>query len=418
MGHPSEETRSDDLAGLVLQRLRDEIRDPIEEREVLREEDIWADHGPALIRAKRFEGSPSFYPVYRCGDLYSYSLLSLILRKGTLRLDTGFARQVERPGFHYASGNRTIDREIHRLGGPDRPTFSITSPAEFARRMAEALVQDTAEIESRHPGTTNVVMCGGRDSLNLLLLPWKNPVLVASAPPNFELVRAFVANNHLPYEVVALDDSSCEVLPVETLINCCRNDLVHCRWGDHLVQLAGPPNEERIFWKGQAANIFQTPYWRTYYHSTHDQMTEGISPLRDWMGYAERRLDALLGDWGCRVGLRQRGLSRALWFQSAMSLGSHMSLLRQLTGALFLSAYHGPATRAVVAEVDLYRAVRDDVRPMVGEILHGKPVVYPEINPGPPPSEQRAGSSHLQPFLEALVNAGVALEPEIRDRVS
>lgn len=417
MGSPREESRTDDPAEIVLQRLRDEVRDPIEERDVLCEEDLWADHGPALFRAKRFEGSPSFYPVYKYRDLYSYSLISLILRKGTLRLDTGFARQVERPGFLYSSGNRTLDREIRRLGGPDRPRFSITSPTEFARRMAEALTQDTASIEARHPDATNVVMCGGRDSLNLLLLPWKNPVLVASAPPNFELVRAFVEDNGLPFEVIALDDSSCDVLPVETLINCCRNDLFHCRWGDHLIRLAGPPNEERIFWKGQAANIFQTPYWRRYYHSTHDQMIEGVSPVLDWMGRAERRLDSFLGDWGCRVGLRQRGLHRALWFQSAMSLGSHMSLLRQLTGALFLSAYHGPATRAVIADVDLYRAVRDDVRPMVGEILHGKPVIYPETNPGPPPSEQRADSSHLQPFLEALAAADVELEPEIRSRL-
>lgn len=391
-------------------RLQEEAHDPPEERgEVLCEEDLWADHGPTILRARSFAGSPSFYPIYRHGDLYSYSLLSLILRKGVLHLDPRIARQVDKPGFLYASGSATIDREITRLGGPDHPRFSITSPADFAARLARALVQDTSKIESRHPGTTNIVLCGGRDSLNLLLLPWKNPVLVASAPPNFELARAFVRSNDLPFDVVALDDSRCELLPVEILINCCRNNLEHCRWGDHLVALARQHDRKVIFWKGQAANVFLTPYWRIYYHSPLDQGTTGLSPLRDWLGWAERSLDVRLGDWGRTAGLRQRSLFRALWYQSAMSLGSHMSFLRQLTGALFLSAYHGPEARAVIAEVDLDRAVKDDVRPLIGEILHGAPVIYPSTNPGPPVSRQRAGTSHLQPFLAALSAAGVEL---------
>ena len=42
--------------------------------------------------------------------------------------------------------------------------------------------------------------------MNLLLLPWKNPTVVASAPPNFEFVKEFVRENQLDYEVICLQD--------------------------------------------------------------------------------------------------------------------------------------------------------------------------------------------------------------------
>lgn len=391
-----------------IQRMVADARTPIEAHvEQLSVDDLWSRHGATMVRAKRFVGGADFYPVYQHGDLYSYSLISLILRKGHLRLNRRFARQVAQPGFLYSSGTDTLDREIVRLGGPPPCEFTIRTKEDYARHLADALRHDAQGIESVHPGHTNIILCGGKDSCNLLLLPWKNPVLVASAPPNYELVKGFVAANGLRLDVVPLDDANDSLLPVETLANCTRNNLEHCRWGYHLAELSEQLDRRVVFWKGQAGDLVMTPYWKRWHHTAG-----GVGTTRDprvaqaFVRYAARRLPKV-GRLIQSSGLAQRLLFQSLWSRVAMSLGSHMSLIRQLTNALVLSAYHGPAVRAVLSRVDLHRSVQEDVRPLVGRHLHGRPVVYPATNPGPPPSVHRRGASHLQPFLSALAAAGI-----------
>ena len=84
-----------------------------------------------------------------------------------------------------------------------------------------------------------------------------------------------------------------------------------------------------------------------------------------------------------------------------------MSIIRQLTDALVLSGYHGPAVRGVVSEVDWKRTVHEDLRLSIGNYLHGGPIIYPATNPGPPPSRIRKGLSHLEPFLKILHSVGI-----------
>jgi hypothetical protein len=61
---------------------------------------------------------------------------------------------------------------------------------------------DISLIKAGQPEFTNILLCGGKDSLSLSLLPWKNPVIVARAPPNYDLVRAFMADNYLSFDVI------------------------------------------------------------------------------------------------------------------------------------------------------------------------------------------------------------------------
>ena len=82
--------------------------------------------------------------------------------------------------------------------------------------------------------------------------------------------------------------------------------------------------------------------------------------------------------------------------------GAHMSMLRDLTDALVLSGYHGPAVQDVVSQVDWKNAVQMDIRPLIGRYLHGDPVLYPSTNPGPPLSKIRENLSGLVPFLKTL----------------
>src|SRR5262245_12446993 len=105
---------------------------PVNECAVLSEALLWSSHEATIWKPQRFEGQPHFYPVYRWGELYSYSLLSLILHKGSLHLNPRAAQQSSPPGFVYQSlghkGRETIDREIMQVGGPLKPGFEIREP--------------------------------------------------------------------------------------------------------------------------------------------------------------------------------------------------------------------------------------------------------------------------------------------------
>lgn len=354
------------------------------------EEDLWLTPGPVIWQAERFRGAPMFYPVYRSGDLYATSPLPLIVHHGALEVDEAIARQV-RKQVRYLATNATIDRRVRRVGCPEMSTLELSDPAAYITAFAAATRSDIARVEAARPGFTNLVLCGGRDSLNLLLLPWQNPVLAVSARPNFPLVQQFVRDNHLAIDVLELEDRDASLLDSEIASNACRIGLDHVRWCAELRALAARFDRRAIFWVGALGDIFTTPKWRTYNHS-----------------FALARLRALPGLRG--LADTDAGPSLYAWtsyYRGGMWQGGNMSLLKDITDALVLSAYHGPAMRALLARVDLRGAATTDIRPAIGEALAGGPVVYPTDNPSPPPSSFRQGRSHFAAFLEVLSRYGI-----------
>ena len=202
---------------------------------VLNENIVWQTHDTLIWQADKFEGMPSFYNVYRYGDYYSYSILALILLKNNIKLNQAAIDRINQIRFANHPANYTIDSEIVKIGAPHKCCFDITDKDEYCALMADALIKDIAIIESKNPGKTNLVMCGGRDSMNLLLLPWKNPIVALSAEPNYPLVCDFVKNNNLNIEVRLLEEhQDDEALQSEILEACCRANLMHWRWGVHL----------------------------------------------------------------------------------------------------------------------------------------------------------------------------------------
>lgn len=371
--------------------------------EELTEEQIWSDNQTQIWQARRFRGSPAFYPVYQWRDYYSYSPLMLLLKKGSLHIDPNVVQRVPVAERNYLSSASTLDREIQRLGGPMNPEFRIHTPEQYAQAIVEAMKKDIARIEAANPDYTNVILCGGKDSLNMLLLPWKNPVLVFSAAPNYVLVKQFLTDNALPYDIIELKDDDLTLLPQEILINFCRNNLEHCRWGPPQVKIAHDLGGNLIFWKGQLGGQLMTERWLDYTNPPDSDWTSLKRVCSVWGGRGEYWTKRNLK----KFGITQRRAFRVLWDRGAMWQGAHMSMQRQLTGALTLSPYHGSEMRRVVEQVDLNRAVPYDIRLLIGELLYGKPVRYPADNPCPPPSTMRRGYSHLQPFLDVLKFAGI-----------
>lgn len=382
--------------------------------EDLTEDPVWGDARTEIWQARRFRGSPSFYPVYRWRDYYSYSPLTLLLKKGSFDLDEKVSRLIAAAGRNYLSSAGTLDTEIKRVGGPMIPKFRIRTPKLYAKAIAEAVQKDVAHTEAKHPNTTNVIMCGGKDSLNLLLLRWKNPVIVASAAPNYVFVKQFITDHALHYDVIELKDEDRTLLPQEILINFCRNNLEHCRWGPALAKIVHDLDGNVIFWKGQLGNILMNANW-CYYTDPPGNDWAGLKRVcAIWGGRGECRIPEILK----KIGITQRRTFRTRWSRGAMWQGAHMSFLRQLTGALTLSAYHGPEMRRVTEEADLNRAVPYDIRPLIGELLYSKPVKYPLGNPGPQPSAIRSGVSDLQTFLKILQCAGIPANDGKKHNVS
>ena len=364
---------------------------------VLTEAMLWAQQGPMLWRPERVELAPSFYPVYCWQDLYSHSLLTLILHKGRLDVDPAPLEACVRPEFMFWGGNTTLDREIRRVGQAHAYTFRITSADEYAQRLAAALCADIRAAEARHPGHTNVVLCGGKDSLNLLLLPWQNPLLALSAEPNYEIVRAFVAANRLPVEVRRLEDAAdADVQDEEALLACCRVDLSHWRWGVHLQRIAQELGPRLLFWKGQLADLYTTPKWKAFHAHQRPPVTWLRKAYKRFGSWLPRGIDHALGH------AIQPHYVQSTWDRSAALQGCHMEFLRELTGCLFLSAYHGPSVQQVWCEVDLARAAAADMRPSVGRILAGRDVRYPEQNPAPPVSPFRRQLGTPARFFDLL----------------
>jgi len=365
----------------------------------LSEAEIWSTHNPPVWRAGRFVGRPHFYPVYRFRDCYCYCPLPLIVLKGYLALNARVAGSASRRGYLYYSGRETIDREIHRVGGPARPTFRLKDPAEFVRLLAQAMKADVEKIESLNAGYTNIVLCGGKDSLNLLLLPWKNPVLAASAPPNYELVRDFISENKLGLETVVLHDEPDEAtLRAAVLANCCLMDLEHCRWGTDLRALAEGCDKRAVFWAGAMADALTTPKWRNYAYAGRSGRSVGSRVLKR----LRRLLPKTVSD-----PYTMRRLYRTCWRRGAMWQGVSLSVIRQITGCLTVSGYHGGRAGQVLCEIDLSRVADADIRPMIGEQLAGRSLRYPATNPSPPVCKAQAGLAGEEVFLKALAEMGI-----------
>lgn len=357
--------------------------------DVLSEREIWSDPGVDVWRSDRFVGRPSFYPVYKYKDYYSHSVINLIAFKNDLLLNEEFIARAQSNPMNYYSGADTIDRDIVRVGGVITSSRTLRSKTEYAERIAEAMKADVSAIEDRYADHQHVVLCGGKDSMNILLLPWKTRLVVLSAAPNYPLVKGFVARHGLPHDVVELKDGDTSTLQAEILYNACLTNLEHGRWTGELKSFVDGHGQKVIVWKGQLADVFTTPHWRSYSLSTNRAAQfyrKHIESLmrRESPGYLEARC------------------FHAAWYRGAMWQGAHMSLLRSVCGALFVSAYHGDAMTKTFSEVDLSAAVTDDIRPLVGKILCGSAVTYPDRNPRPPTSRIRCGVSDPDHFLAAF----------------
>jgi hypothetical protein len=387
----------------------EKIQNRIEERskvcKTISEKDMWTTHGTLIWEAEEFLGTPHFYPVYKWGNFYSYSLLALIIKKGNLNPDTDSINYANIDDFLCLSASLNIDKDIKRIGAPHLSGYSIQDINEYAEKLANALIVDTQNIQEKNQGYTNYVLCGGKDSLNLLLLPWKEKVVALSAEPNYRFVKKFVEENSLNIEVCLLEDKyDPQELHDEVFECCCRVDMVNWRWGAHLREISQENNGKIIFWKGQMADLYTTNKWKVYMHP--------IQPVRIFAQKVYKRLEPIIPfkinrDIGRKI---QPIVINSAWERGAVMQGCHMAFIREIADCLVLSAYHGPEVMKVLEEVDLGSVAQKDMRELVGEILLKRPVIYPIANPAPPPSKIRNGLGQPDKFMSQLKQGGIVIK--------
>lgn len=358
-----------------------------------------------MLAAKKTErlrnsiDTPHFAPLYKWGEHIDYSPLKLILEKGYIKVNPKAVEFWKDPDRDYSPPGYFVDLKIERLGNPLPFTKEIQSERAVIRAISSAMKEDIKLAEKTFSQHLNIILCGGKDSLNLLLLPWSNPVLVASAEPNYELVNEFIKVNDLPYDIMKLENKQKVNLEEEILINCCRNNLEHCKWGGHLKEIAIKYDKRIILWKGQAGDVLlKYPSWSSYKYTSPQAaitLTGHLSLNPDqWMEFFQRVRNKIVDP--------EKVFFEALWKRTAHMQGAHMGFLHELTGVPVLSGYHGPKVTEVLKKIDHKSAITRDIRSLIGEALFGGQVVYPATNPGPGISTIRSGISDVETFLKTI----------------
>ena len=366
--------------------------------------DVWTTPGPRVWRAGAFVQDGDFYPVYRLGDLYSASPPALMRHTGEVHVRPHYADRHHLRAGPFTHADDFLDPRILRADRPpeyDTPGLRADElPAAFADAMNADLAELGRTLAGRGPGDWHhAVLCGGKDSLGALLLDWGGPVTVLSGEPNTPLVRRFVEGHGLPFEVRRLDDPPPDVHR-EVLANCCRVDLAHARWVTALREFVRDRDGRVVLWVGAMADALLTPKWGAYARyglGRAEWAVVGRIPA------AVRSLP-VVGRWP-NARLRA-GFRRTLWHRGSMWQGAYLSLLRDLTGGLVLSPYHGPRMTAVQRRLDPAVVTRD-LRHELAERLHGRPVDFPAENPSPPLSAARADLSDPARFLRAAEADGL-----------
>lgn len=381
------------------------LKERIQEIQKINELDesiMWERHEVIIWKADSFKGKPNFYPVYQWNNYYSFSVLALIVLKQNLNFNKNAYELSRKNPLHIFDKNNTIDKDIKRICFQSDIKFQITDPKAYAEKIKIALINDISRIENKNPGKTNLIMCGGKDSLNLLLLPWRNPVIALSADPNYPLVKQFIKDNQLDIPIIKLDDKyNKEFTECEILEACCRADITHWRWGFHLYKIVKKFNNNCIIWKGQLGDVFLGNTWKSYIYPEKQPVLFLSKVYKKISNYLPGFINHL-------IGRKFQTIAIETTFNKSSTLqGCHMGFIRALTNCLVLSAYHGLEVQKIVHETDFSRAVQNDIRPAIGELLLGKTVIYPEKNPAPDTSNKRIKLNGIEKYYSVYKSLNI-----------
>lgn len=369
----------------------DSIKSSYEIRKIARLDlgEVWYFDVDHIIQCNDVYGFEHFYPLYNWKNFYSYSPLNLLKLKGNLNYNPNIEEYLEEGEVKkYLPPNIFIDKNIRRVGGPMiYSKAKIFDEETFINEFVRALIEDIRYLEDNNKNSFFGILTGGKDSLNLLLLPWRSKIIAFSADPNYKLVKEFCAVNNLKIEVIRLEDEEIEDInwiENETLIGCCRVGLRDIRWSKNLFNINKQfkeRNEKLVIITGSLADTFLTPYFKKY-------RCIWKSHFLSKMIYKFKSFKSIFYETS--------------WIRGAQWQGVFHGIIRESSGLRNFSAYHGKNVLKVIRNVDLDKVVNHDLRQKIGERIFEKPVIYPLHNPSPPSWAKRQKFSSVDKFKTLL----------------
>lgn len=343
--------------------------------------------------------TPHFAPLYRYKKKEYYSPFEIIKEKGYLKINKKAIKIISHPDFLFCPPETLIDSEINRIEYSWKFKKIIKRQDVFISSITKAMIDDAKKIEDVFANHTILALVGGKDSLNMLLLPWKNPLIVASAAPNYTYVKKFLIDNDLNYDILQLDDERNIDIEKEIMINCCRLNLEHCRWTGHLLEIVSALNNKVVVLIGQWGDNLLTDKWKRNIYPPPDFHIQGrFNKLLNSISVFSNKLESVYSS-----NLNVQSLFfRNLWYESAHWQGVHMSFLYEYLGCPVLSMYHNDNVMNIICQTDYFKVVTTDLRPPIGDKIFGRKVIYPEKNPSPPVSRMRKDISGSKIFLDLI----------------
>lgn len=369
---------------------------------------LWSTGSNDAVSATYFACDSDLFPVYQLGDRYSTNPLSLVRETGELHLRRDYVEQhhLQNNGCTFREG--LADTRLRMFVRPIVGTeVSEGSPIDDdivrakLEDLAESIERGVRNFEERFRDAHHFIMVGGKDSLNLLLLPWQCPVTAISADPNYPLVKKFIEENRLDMKVIRLEDSAPRP-DLEMLHNFGRLDLEHVRWLTHLQQFVDS-HPCPVFWSGLVMDIVLKQDWRRIVRRHTGPFTRPVQSLARNKAGNSRLLP--LGP-----GYRLR-LANEISTRCALTQGSWASTCQSLFDCHVLSPYHLPEVLPAMSHWDILGVDRD-WRPDLGAIWLGRPVIYPSSNPSPPNSTIRQPLNSATEFLRVVEESGIKIVRE------
>ncbi|QDT08361.1 hypothetical protein [Planctomycetes bacterium K23_9] len=369
---------------------------------------LWLSGSNEAVSADQFVCDSDLLPAYQLGDRYSTNPLSLVRETGELHLRRDYIQKhhLSKKGYTLRDGIADVRLKMHTrpvVGtqvSEDMPVNDEVTRANL-EDFARAVQLGVQSFEERFPDANHYIMVGGKDSLNLLLLDWQCPMTAVSAEPNYPLVKKFVEDNRLDVKVVRLEDPAPRPDP-EMLHNFGRLDMEHARWLTHLQQFVDA-HDRTVLWSGLVMDIVLKQDWRRIIKRPTNALNRPIQSLARNNAATHKLLPVGLG-------YRTR-LAQAISNRCSLLQGSNGSLLQSLFNCHALSPYHLPEVLPAMSRWDILGIDRD-WRPDLGQLWLGKPVIYPEANPGPVESTVRGPQNSGSEFLRVVEESGLKIVPQ------
>lgn len=352
---------------------------------------VWYDFENEVFQADNIVENECFYPVYKWKNYYSYSPFKLLMLKGGLEFNNKIFRYLNNGIIDdFLPPEVSIDVNIKRVGSPlVLEKTEIFEKDNFLNSFATAMINDMRFLESLHPKAIFGILVGGKDSLNILLLPWNCKIIAFSAEPNYSLVEKFVKDNNLNIQVEKLDLYSFEediLLEKEILFNFFRIGLHDVRWVSNLFMLKTKlekDSKELIVITGSLADTFLTPTFFSYKSKWRLSKKYLILDL---------------------FKSRREIFFQNLWERGAQWQGIYHGVLRESASIINYSMYHGKCTKYLLSISDIKNIVTHDLREDLGFKIVGSKILYPQENPSPFPWYERVPYVSIQKFIDTLIH--------------